>query len=392
MFIQYAGDYREAVQRFEANGDETYGYQRFSVNTVAKLTEKFDRVSVLCISTPEPYCEILHNGVQAIGAGVQDNTLNINEIIQCVQSQQPDRLIVRTPYPSALLRWAIRRKIPTLAAFADSFQQNGLKSRVKNFLFARTLNHPCIEWVANHNIGSCVSLKNIGVEPNKILPWDWPANKTPEQIPIKQLDSDTSEITIFYAGMLMESKGVGDLLDAVALLRTDGISVKLNIAGSGELHTFVQRAKDLKIADIVNFLGLVPHHQVVSTMMDSDLVTIPSRTEYPEGMPKTINEALCTRTPMVISNHPVFERIFENQKNAMIFESGNPQLLAQRIRELLTDPGIYTRLSEASLQTWKQIQIPLKWDALLEHWLERTAESKTILEGYSLESGTYKFK
>jgi len=33
-------------------------------------------------------------------------------------------------------------------------------------------------------------------------------------------------------------------------------------------------------------------------MAEADAVLIPSRRTYPEGFPKTINEGLCSRTPL----------------------------------------------------------------------------------------------
>lgn len=382
MFVQYAGDYREAVQRFEAGGEENYGYQRFSVDAVAELTHQFDRVSVLCFVTSEPYCEILNNGVQAIGLGAQEPSIEINKIIQTIEAQNPDRLIIRTPF-TALLRWVIQKKIPTLALFADSFQQKGIKSRIKNFLLAQILNNTCIEWVSNHNIDSCMSLKKIGVSPRKILPWDWPALKTPESSPVKQLDN-TTDHQIFYAGMLSEAKGVGDLLNAVAQLKKDGITVKLMIAGGGDRQVFTQQVQQLQIEENVQFLGLIPNHQVISMMEAASAVVVPSRTEYPEGMPNTISEALCTRTPIVMSNHPVFQRIFKHEKNAMIFESGDPNSLAQCLRKVLETPDLYAHLSESSLQAWNQLQTPLKWDVLVNTWLQATPEGRTALGRYAL--------
>jgi hypothetical protein len=37
LFVQYGGDYREAVERFAAGGGETYYAQKYSVDAVAEI-------------------------------------------------------------------------------------------------------------------------------------------------------------------------------------------------------------------------------------------------------------------------------------------------------------------------------------------------------------------
>jgi hypothetical protein len=41
--VQYAGDYREAWERFEAGGKATYQAQRYSVGFVAELARRWRR-------------------------------------------------------------------------------------------------------------------------------------------------------------------------------------------------------------------------------------------------------------------------------------------------------------------------------------------------------------
>ena len=37
----------------------------------------------------------------------------------------------------------------------------------------KLLNDAQIRWVSNHNIAACRDLVRIGVDPQKIVPWDW---------------------------------------------------------------------------------------------------------------------------------------------------------------------------------------------------------------------------
>lgn len=390
LFVQYGGDYREAVQRFEAGEEETYSHQKYSVEAVASLTETVEKVSVLCCLTSEAYCEVLSNDVQAIGMGFSE-TVDLRAVVAQVAAMQPDALVLRTPL-RPLMRWAVKQKIPTLCVLADSFLTHSLRQRLKNYLLARLLNHPTIQWVANHNLPSSLSLKQIGVAPDKILPWDWPALTTPEHQPPKQLNTsrDASEpYTLFYAGMIQELKGVGDAIAAVALLTERNIPVRLSLAGSGNVDQFAQQAHDLGVADRVKFLGLIPNREVSVIMRHSDFILIPSRREYPEGMPHTIYEALCARTPIIASNHPVFRDRLHHKVSAMLFESGDSTTLADCIAELIEQPALYFDISQRTMQTWQTLQIPLKWDVVVKQWIQGLKTHETSLAKYALTSGQY---
>lgn len=123
--------------------------------------------------------------------------------------------------------------------------------------------------------------------------------------------------------MLIQSKGVGDLLEAVAKLKYQNISVHLKLAGKGEEEFLVEGLEQLQIKDSVEFLGIVPTQTLEPLMREADLVLVTSRHEYPEGFPLTIQHALHTRTPIVASDRPMFTTHLHPGANAMIFEAGN---------------------------------------------------------------------
>ncbi|HEY9599455.1 MAG TPA: glycosyl transferase family 1, partial [Cyanophyceae cyanobacterium] len=213
LMVQYAGDYRETVQRFSQGYGETYYAQKYSVDAVAEIGKTIEEVAVLCCLTQEPYDEVLSNGVRAIGAGFKE-VIQVKRLIELIEKQNPTHLIVRTPIQE-ILGWAINKKIPTIAILADSFQNQGIKNKLRNYRLAKTLNHQRIEWIFNHGINSSLSLQEIGVNPDKIIPWDWPHQVTPKDFPAKTLRSDGKVWNLLYVGLITESKGIGDVLYAL---------------------------------------------------------------------------------------------------------------------------------------------------------------------------------
>jgi glycosyltransferase involved in cell wall biosynthesis len=388
LIVQYAGDYRQAYYNLAENGTETYYAQRYSVELLADYKQWCEEVATLIFKTSDVYDETLPNGVRSIGAGFLAQSIDDKQIVDIVQKFQPTHLILRTPHVP-LLNWAIRNRVRCLVTLADSFQSNNPKQWFKHVLLGRLLNNSWIDWVANHGLNSSLSLQSIGVNASKIIPWDWPAVITPAVFAPKAQVAIANHVNLFFAGAITEAKGVGDVLRAIPWLQQRNISVSLKIAGSGEVAAFQQEAQRLGITDSVEFLGLVPHHNIINLMREADVVLIPSRHEYPEGLPMTIYEALCSRTPIVASDHPMFRGRLQHEESALIFPQGNSTALGNCIDRLVFSPPLYERLSVTSEDAWKKIQIAVKWGDIVERWLVDSPENRRWLAERCLNSGLY---
>ncbi len=388
LIVQYGGDYREVFQRLAESGVETYHAQKYLINAVVDISKQIEEVTLFCCRTSESYSAVLQDGLRAVGAGL-DPYKQKTELLKLIAEQNPTHLVIHAPIP-ALFQWAIQNKIRTLGLLADSFSTKGLRQQVRNYFLARLLNNKHIDLIGNHGINASLSLQKIGVNPNKIIPWDWPHFITPDFFPPKNLPDNKNPLNLIYVGSVEERKGVGDIIRAVAKLKN--LPVNLQVVGKGEIDYFIQQAKQLNIEDCVNFLGLVPHHQIIDLMREANIVIVPSRHEYPEGFPLTIYEAFCSRTPLVASDHPMFKGNLQHGVNAMTFPAGDSTALAACIEKLLLDPKLYYSLSEASNDAWKRLQIPVKWAELVKRWLYNSPEDQHWLSEHRLASGIYNSK
>jgi glycosyltransferase involved in cell wall biosynthesis len=387
LIVQYGGDYREAVKRFETGGDETYYAQKHSVDTVAEIGKKVDEIATLCCLTEEYYNEVVENGVRAIGTGFVDR-IQKKELLRLVKDYKPTHLILRMS-DRDILRWAIESKKKILVTLADSFVSGNLRSQFRNYKLKRLLNHKQVDWVGNHGVTASKSLAKIGVKPDKIIPWDWPHTITPDSFSPKTLSGERDTWKILYVGAVKETKGIGDAIAAVSRLANKGQAIELKVAGQGDLESFKNQARDLQIEERVKFLGLVPNKTIVTLMREADLVLVPSRHEYPEGFPMTIYEALCSRTPIVVSDHPMFCDKLSDRINALIFPAGDREACASCIEQLLSSPPLYQKISLASYETWKSLQIPVEWSDLVNQWLFDSSEKSSWLFQHRLSSGKY---
>jgi glycosyltransferase involved in cell wall biosynthesis len=128
---------------------------------------------------------------------------------------------------------------------------------------------------------------------------------------------------------------------------------------------------------------------VPNAMRAADVVVIPSRHEYPEGLPLTIYEALAARTPILASDHPMFRGALKHEESALIFTAKNDSALAAAIRRIRAEPGLYEALSERSAVAWKALQLPVKWGTLVERWLSDDLADQEWIMQHALESGLY---
>jgi glycosyltransferase involved in cell wall biosynthesis len=384
-FVQY-GDFFEAAQRFDAGGDETYAAQRYSVNLVRDLKREFEDVCVICLA--ESYSErVLPDGVRTLGLRLYHDG-DEDSLTQLVAQQRPTHLVPRSPLVK-LLRWSAAHGVTTLPLLATSFPRGYLRSWIGQRRVARALNSPHIPWVGNHSTNSANDLRRIGVDPNRIIPWDWPPAARPSDWPAKRGPRSSGCFRIFYAGRVQETKGVGECIRAIGVLRGKGLPAELTIAGAGELDRYRAFAAENDLGDAVRLLGRIAHRDVIRLMHEHDVVVVPSQHAYPEGLPMTIYDAYASRSPLVASDHPMFRAKVRDGEAALIFPAEDHVALAERLERLASDPNLYAKLSEASAHSWERLQLPVKWGELLQRWLRNSPDDRDWLSGHSLASGLY---
>jgi glycosyltransferase involved in cell wall biosynthesis len=384
--VQYAGDYREAWQRFDRGGKATYQAQRYSVDLVGKLAQRLEQVVVVCALTDEPYDVVLPNKVRSIGAGLKLG-FRPRDILPLLATTAPDRIVLTTPMV-ALLKWSRKQRVRTITALADSFRKGRSRKWIAHRLLASELNSANVDWVGNHQVAACLSLVDIGVQPDKIVPWDWPPSHCPSDHAPRELSPGQS-LKLVYVGSVEEAKGVGDLLRALQQLKSSGERHEVAVIGLDRDGSMESLAASLCLDEQVRFAGVVPNEDVPYAMRQADAVIIPSRREYPEGLPLTIYEALAARTPIIASDHPMFRGSLVHEESALIFPAGQSEALAAAIRRLNGDGELYARLSRNSIAAWEALQLPVTWGDLIEKWLSDEPSDREWLFAHRLNSGLY---
>src|SRR5205814_3990716 len=103
---------------------------------------------------------------------------------------------------------------------------------------------------------------------------------------------------ILFLGKLAPSKGIFDLLEAVAALRPDAADVRLVCAGDGDRIAVARYAERLGIADAVKFTGWVGPSGKRALLENAAVFALPS---YDETLPMSVLEAMSAGVPVVAS-------------------------------------------------------------------------------------------
>jgi glycosyltransferase involved in cell wall biosynthesis len=384
LIIQF-GNYGEAEHRFAKGGGETYYAQRYTVGYLAELARRGSRVCIISLGENVAY-EQLPSGVESIGIRLYPGRFHrprTRELIRMAETWQPTHVLLSSPIVE-LLHWAVRAEVDILPMFADSFHARGFRRRMIYRRLSAALNNPVIRWVVNHGQNAAEDLVRIGVEGHKVLPFDWPALLSPSELPPKRAPIDASAITLTYVGQVCAAKGVGELIRAVAHAKAKGARYQARIIGRGDIKAFRAVASRLSVEEQIDFIGSVSHDRVVLLMNEGDVVVVPSRREYPEGMPQTIYEGLASRSPVVVSDHPMFNGRVVHRKSGMVFRAGDALSLFETIDELVSDAALYERLSKDADDICLHFQGPLKWDHVITHWLNATPEDDAWLRRFAI--------
>jgi glycosyltransferase involved in cell wall biosynthesis len=149
--------------------------------------------------------------------------------------------------------------------------------------------------------------------------------------------------TVGYAGRLVPSKGLADLLAAVRRLDAP---VDLVLIGNGELRAELDGqpipGSSVRIVDDL------AHEDMASGFAQLDVLVLPSRTTptWKEQFGRVIIEALWCGVPVVGSDSGEIPWLIELTGGGLVFPEGDYESLARQLAKLREQPALRRRLAE----------------------------------------------
>lgn len=159
---------------------------------------------------------------------------------------------------------------------------------------------------------------------------------------------DGERFQVLFMGVLIQRKGVSDLLDAVAKLRDTGRlgDMCVVVAGTGaQEDELKEKAKSLGLTDgAVQFAGWIDGDRKRELFESSQALVLPS---YNEGLPVAVLEAISYGMPVVATDVGDIASAVHDGENGYLIEQGDVDALADALAGI-DDKTRYERLSCAS--------------------------------------------
>ncbi len=148
-------------------------------------------------------------------------------------------------------------------------------------------------------------------------------------------------IELVYLGLLETPRGIGELLEAVALLRSSTRRFRLTLIGGGRDESLLKnRAQELGLGeDEVTFTGFLPHAEALRRVAAADIGINPLQDTavFQTCIPNKVFDYMAAGIPVVSSDMRACHRLLDETNAGTVFPSGNPAELARILETLSTD-------------------------------------------------------
>jgi glycosyltransferase involved in cell wall biosynthesis len=180
---------------------------------------------------------------------------------------------------------------------------------------------------------------------------------------------------VFAFGRLVEKKGFAYLIDALVPLSRSFPSVQLILAGEGDLLADLSaRAKAAGVGDRVQFVGVVPQHEIPTWLAAADIAVVPSVRDDAgnvDGLPNTVLEIMASGTPLVATRAGGIASVAADGINARLVPERDPRGLAEALTDLLRQPahaaGLGQEARKLVCQKYNWGQMAESFEAIYQH-------------------------
>jgi glycosyltransferase involved in cell wall biosynthesis len=177
-------------------------------------------------------------------------------------------------------------------------------------------------------------------------------NPVPKATEVASVETE-GEIQILFAGTICEFKGAYRLAEAAKAIFPNFPDVQLIYAGRPIVENGI--ASDEKVRSImgafasrVQFLGFIPHTELLHLMAQSHIAVLPSSLEFG---PMTVLEAMTAGLPVVVGEAGPMPEIIVDGNTGYIVPSSAPGKLVETITKLLSSGQLRKQIGSAARES-----------------------------------------
>lgn len=175
-----------------------------------------------------------------------------------------------------------------------------------------------------------------------------------------------STTSYVFLGELSKRKGITDLLNAFAKAVVSSSSIKLSVAGNGDIDGLKAKCKELGIEDKVDFVGWIGAEDKHRLLMGSDVVVLPS---YAEGLPMSVLEAMSYGKVVITTPVGATEDAIQHNVNGILVQPGDIDALASAISRTANE-DVSSLAEQAYLDFNQQFHVEKIADRLADYYQE----------------------
>jgi glycosyltransferase involved in cell wall biosynthesis len=185
----------------------------------------------------------------------------------------------------------------------------------------------------------------------------------PPPVAIKVPELAAKPNLVLFLGHLEAAKGIYDLLDALAGVRSAVPDVRLACAGDGDRIGVARYAENLGIAEAVKFTGWVGPSGKRALLEHAAVFALPS---YEEALPVSLAEAMSAGVPVVATPVGGIAEVVVDRASGLLVAPGDTAGLERALTRLLVEPALAARLGAAARETARLRFAPERSLAILD--------------------------
>ena len=180
-------------------------------------------------------------------------------------------------------------------------------------------------------------------------------------VPFKEKEFD-----VIFLGRFSREKGVGDLVEAVALLAAQGTSLRVAMVGTYESRGYEEWLRGLiRERGIESHFSWYENHPLPSDIVRrSRVLALPS---YREGLGRAILEAMACRLPVLASRTGGIPEAVRNDATGILCPVGDVDAIARGLKLLVSDGKLNERMGNAG---YRQIQEKFSFEVFTRRLVE----------------------
>ena len=333
------------------NGEHYSGAERVQDLLAQELPQVGFEVGFACLK-PDRFPSARHSQDAALYETPMRwrlDTRCVKDLVQLIEQEDYSLVHAHTPRSVLVGSMAARRANVPLVYHVHSPTAQDSTRRVRNWVNARLEQWSIRD--AARLITVSPSLKRLmleqGIAAERVT---YVANGVPGQTFVKR-QRPADIWTLGIAALFRPRKGVEILLEALAMLRSHGVDLRLRAVGpfeTPEYETEIRGLVDrLGIGRSITWTGFVS--DIPAELQQMDLMVLPSL--FGEGLPMVILEAMAAGVPVVASRVEGVPEAIVHRENGLLVEPASVSQLASAIEEIIAGDELdYAQLSEKAYQ------------------------------------------